>query len=248
MTRPGELRDQILGRAARCYQAAGLLDDACRCLERVGQLAEAARLHEHAGRWVAAGQAYERAGQPGSAARCFSQAERWQDAERNLEADDQVIEAAWLLAHRLQRYQRARALVRAGRHAVSERSTDSAEHWSRALVEARCDLGSGARKAAARTIRTFAEALPGLQSVWEQSRLLTRAREITGALGRPDLALLLHAAACSAGLPEASEQWEVWALERLGTAEGVPLPPEVDQGEPVAPAQQPEQVEVNDGR
>lgn len=209
----------LMQKAARCYLAANSPDAACRCLEALGDFAGAARLHESQGRWAQAAAGHEAAGDWAAAARChLSAGQPAAAAEAYLRAGE-ALEAAWVLADLVGRYDRARA--EAGR---VPRDTEVRRHGAE-LVLARCDAGAGAERAAALRVRAFTEGL-GQMAVMVAMRLMPWALAVTAALRRPDLTAELYAAAVAARMPGAEREWERWALRELGDATGVPAPPE----------------------
>ena len=56
--------------------------------------------------------------------------------------------------------------------------------------------------------------------------MYTWALTIAQVLNRPDLTALIYATAYRAKIPNARQEWEVWALSTLGDATGVPKPEE----------------------
>jgi hypothetical protein len=216
---------ELLRKAARCYALAGWTPDAVRAFERMGDHDRAAAGYEQMGRGDDAARAYSRAGRWEAAARCWLRIDRAAAAADCLRKTGQTIEAAWLLADRAGRFREASEMVR-------EDATDRTpfDRIAVELVRARCDVGRRPDQArGVRRLREITAALTGLAD-GNRARLFDRAFAVAGALGRPDIAADLHAAAVLARLPRAAEQWDRWAERRLGCRVGVE-PPAID-GEP----------------
>jgi hypothetical protein len=242
----------LLHRAARCYRAAGLADDACRCFEQAGDPVTAARLHEQQQRWEQAANGYTAGGAWAEAARCWLRCHRPAEAADCLGKAGDPLRAAWVLADQARLYRRARSLLR---QVADETGTTQ---LGVALVRARCDAGTGAHESAARGLRHVLDRLrqpasqpsrPSTGGAEEPGRpaaapagprrpavvgvhaveLTEWALAVAEALHRPDLAVLTHAAATAAGLPNAEQNWEQWAVAILGDATGVPVRETVEQ-------------------
>jgi hypothetical protein len=206
-------RDRLLLAAARCYERAGLADDACRCFEGAQAWADAAALHERAARPMDAAAAWERAGRPVDAARCLEAAGHPELAAVAYTAGGDALSAAWIRTHALHDAAAARALLRGFVPAVAD------DALAQTLVLARCDAAGPAAPRAAQALRgaiaRLSEASPA-----RRARLATWAVAVADALGRPDLGILAHGAA-SPG------DWDRWAATTLGE---VPAPPWRDGG------------------
>lgn len=210
-------RTELLNRAAHCYLSADLLDDACRCFEQLEDYARAARLHERRERWEPAARCYERARTWADAARCYLHCALPEEAARCLLKTANPLEAAWILAEQAHHFERA--------HAVSQAITPTglAEALAVKLITARCQAGWQHPEQAAAILRDVLRRLADLEANPERQRLETWALAVAEVLQRPDLSASLHAAAVVAGTPGAVRRWEVWALQHLGDATGVPL-------------------------
>jgi hypothetical protein len=215
----------LLARAASCYVRAGWKHEAVRCFEQTGQQAEAARLYEDLELWPAAASAYVLAGVWSSAARCFLRADDAASAAKYLLQADELLEAGWVLAERLHRFRRARAVVE------PVATTHASDEAARQLVLARCDAGDGQSKPAAKrlgqVIRGFGKLDPGPG----RGRVEEWTVAVAASLGRADLVSRLYAVASGAEIPGAVERWEAWAVETLGDATGIPMNEGVDDGE-----------------
>jgi hypothetical protein len=213
--------DLLLERAARCYRDAGWTLDACRCYESVGQAVEAARLYESGGFFADAARAFTAAQEFTMAAGCFLRAREPGNAAEAWIAAGNALEAAWVLADLLQRDERARRLVQDLDLASPE---DSA---TRELILARCEAAAKDPKPAARRLRQVLDRLGELVPGQGRSELELRALAVASALARPDLEVLVHAAATRHGSRGAASRWEAWAMATLGDASGVPLEKEL---------------------
>lgn len=219
------MSSELLARAASCYVRAGWTHEAIRCFERMGRHAEAARLYEQLELWPEAARAYVVAGAWSHAARCFLRAgDPASAAEYLLRAGDD-LEAGWILAHRLHRFRRARAVVEPA--AAQHPSTEAA----RELVLARCEAGNGEPRPAARRVRKVIAQLGDLGPGPGRQRAEEWAAAVADSLGRPDLVARLYAEADRVEMPGAVERWEAWATGALGDASGIPLKEEADHGE-----------------
>jgi hypothetical protein len=226
-----------LRRAAECYARAGWDEDVCRVYGGLGDDRRAAPYLERLGRWAQAAGCYERVTQWNDAARCHVQAERFDDAADCLLKAGEALQAAWLLADRAHRYRRAEIEV--------GRAADRTDHdrLAKELILARCEAATGDEERAVGRLRDVTERLRTLPADAPRGTLLDWGLVVAERLRRPDLTALLFAAAVAAGLHKAEERWEAWALEVLGDATGVPLPPEgleeaaetVDEAPPAAP-------------
>ncbi len=235
----------LLARAASCYARAGWNHEACRCYEQTGHHAEAARLYESMELWPAAANAYVLAGAWSSAARCYLRAGDPASAAENLLKADEHLEAGWVLAERLHRFRRARAVVEPIKTTQTHFSAPAQYHplhpmegtydrssyevadpsaaAARDLVLARCDAGDGQSKPAAKRLRQVIQGFGELDPGPGRQRVEEWAAAVATSLGRPDLVSRLYAAANGAEIPGAAERWEAWAVERLGDATGVPM-------------------------
>jgi hypothetical protein len=238
---------ELLHRAARCYLAAGLADDACRCFEGAGDAVAAARLHEQQQRWEPAATGYAAAGAWADAARCWLRCARPAAAADCLVKAGDPLRAAWVFADQAGLHGRARSLLAQ----VADESAGA--QLGAELVRARCEAGTGAHDPAARRLRHVldrlreppaAPARPATAGAEEEGRRAAAARDgprrpavvgvhtgelidwalaVAEALRRPDLGVLTHAAATAVGMPGAEQRWERWALATLGDAAGVPV-------------------------
>lgn len=208
----------LLQRAAQCYARAGWTPEAGRAFERMGDHARAASCHEQMGHWDEAARAYSRASEWESAARCWLRGDRPEDAAECLHKAGQTIEAAWLLADRAGRFGQASDLVGEGL------PDEPLDRVAVELIRARCDAGQRPHHArGARRLRDVIAQLAGLTDS-RRARLFERAFAVAEALGRPDLAALLHATAVSSRLPGATAHWDRWAEDRLGSPVGIDGP------------------------
>ncbi len=212
----GAAGNELIQRAVKCYAVAGWADDACRLFERLGDFRSAASYHERQGRWLEAASCYSSAGEWQSAARCFLQRNRYNDAAQCLEKAGDKIHAAWLWAHEVHRFRYAQTIAR------KEKPETEPDRLAVQLVLARCGAGLKKKTQAAKQLRQVIDILGTLALDMNRDRLNRWAFAVAHSLVRPDLTALIHAAAVSAQVPEAGEQWETWAIDALGDAAGVP--------------------------
>ena len=207
--------ETLLQRAARCYQRADLLEDAARLCLEIGEILEYAVIQERRGLQGEAGHAFARAAREMTseratftwrdAARCFGAAGLIQEQADALERSGDLTHAGWILAHRAQRYQGARALVE--RVAPSEPTTMLEVE----AVRARCDGGSGRQVEACRRLHRVVSAMHGdLPPTAPCGRLIDWGIATAAVLSRYDLAATLHMAAIARKLEGAEERWHNW--------------------------------------
>lgn len=241
----GREQRELLESAVRCYLRAGEEDAACRVLGLLEAWGDAAGLHERAGRVAEAAALYERARRPLDAARCHRAARRFDEEARCLIAGEDLLGAAWVLAHDLRRFEEARAVIaRFDEHVAAEttpKEGTAAEPPVRRLpgsplerswVLARCDLGQGRRGAATRTV---VEQAPQLAATFWGSRAVAWALALCDLLRRPDLTAILFAG--SAGADDRIEaEWDEWTHRVLGVACAPPFHRSASLAEGEAPA------------
>ncbi|MCP4661043.1 MAG: hypothetical protein GY856_37045 [bacterium] len=209
-------RQELLGKAARCYRSAGYLDGACRCLEAGGNLAAAGLLHEQAQRWADAARCFESSGHWDAAASCHLANGEPVDGARCLVTAGRQLEAGWIFAHEAHRYDRARATLAQVNPETPEQTL------ARDLVLARCEAAREHNPAGQAVQRATTE-LGRLSPGPVRTQVVEWALVVADVLDRPDLTAQLQAAAVAAGLPDSVQRWETWALARLGSAEGIPV-------------------------
>jgi tetratricopeptide (TPR) repeat protein len=208
----------LLTQAAGCYAAAGWRPDACRLFEELGQHDRAAPLYEQLGRWEAAADCHARGGQWEHAARCALEAGRADQAAQYLQRAGQALEAAWLHADHLHRFELAASQARA-----AELRTP-ADQLLAVLIQARAAGGLGDLKEGAGLLREALEQLRELSPAPLRRQLADRAGAVCHCLRRPDLAAALHASMVADDVPDAAAGWEKWAIDTWGDAVGIPLP------------------------
>jgi hypothetical protein len=200
--------DHLLRQAAKCYVEAQWADDACRVFEQVGNFARAAYYHEKQSRWARAAHFYALAGQWRSAARCYLLCDSPVEAADCLLRVNQPLNAAWYLSHLAHHFVRAESVAR------TVIPASRAEKLGIDLVVARCQAGTGAHGRAARELRSIVEQFGELLTM---PHLIEWALAVAEALRRPDLTALVYAAAVNSGVPDASEKWQQWSAQMLGS-------------------------------
>ncbi len=213
-------QSELLRKAASCYRAAGADEDACRCLERFEEFSMAAALHEQGQRYSEAARCFERAGAFAAAARCHLAADQPLDAANCLMSAGSTLEAAWVLAHHAHAFARARSVL-------SRLDTrDTTQQLAAALVLSRCDVRRDPARAAAAIRRVIVELVPAERVGMVEQRSVEWALDIAELLDRPDLIAELRSAMHLAHIPFALQDWEAWAMRRLKSSQGIPLPKE----------------------
>ncbi len=219
-------RIELLQSAARCYQQVERLDDACRCFELAGDDAVAGRLHVEAGRHTRAVSAFLRAGLWQEAAESHLHLGQYREAADCLLQVGQALRAAWIFADGAGEPCRARELLK------TLKGDSGAEVLAVAVVAARCDAAHPSRRrSAARRLWEVVEALESDTGVLHGRELREWSIATAAALRRPDLQARLYAAAFRARVPGALKQWERWAFEQHGNAEGLPRDTDFAKGE-----------------
>jgi hypothetical protein len=210
-------RQELLRRAAHCYLAAGWALDAGRCLEETSDFSSAGRVYEQQARWEDAARCFVRAGAWASAAECYLRSgQPLPAADCLVEAGDRLY-AAWVLAHLAQRHGRAEALVD-GLAPASEGEAVALD-----LVRARCEAARESQRASAGArLRSAVERLAALDPGPVRRRIEDWSLAVAECLGRFDLTSLIYASAVAARRPQAEEEWEKWAIARLGSVSGIP--------------------------
>lgn len=223
---------ELLESAVRCYIRAGEGDAACDVLASLGAWGDAAGLHERAGRMTEAATMYERADRLLDAARCHRAMGRLDEEARCLIVGEDLLGAAWVLAHDLRRFEEARAVVlrfddQASAKVGAKEETIAdvptvrppesplEQRW----VLARCDLGQGRRAVATRTL---SENAPQLAGTFAGSRAVAWALALSDLLRRPDLTAIIFAG--STGADDRIEaDWDQWTQKTLGASCGPPF-------------------------
>jgi hypothetical protein len=206
-------RTELMRKAAGCFSRGGATRDACRCLEAVEDFSAAGFMHEQDGRMAEAARCFERAGAFLPAARCYLAAGAAPEAGRCLMAAGSRLEAGWTFAHHARDGRRALTVV-GGLAAGSPEEALSLE-----LVLARSELTRNRRRAALvvhRVTRELGQVAPAARG-----RIAEWALAVGETLERPDLIANLRAAMVDAGMPDALEEWEKWAMRTLGSARGI---------------------------
>ncbi len=219
-------RIELLQSAARCYQQVERLDDACRCFELAGDAAVAGRLHAQAGRHARAVAAFRRAELWQEAAESHLQLGQYRQAAGCLLRVRQTLRAAWIFADGAGEPSRARELLR------TLKVADGTDALAVAVVEARCEAAFPIRRrSAVRRLLEVIEAIESETGAVHGRDLREWSMKTAAAFRRPDLQARLHAAAFSARVPGALKQWERWAFEQYGNAEGLPRESDFAAGE-----------------
>ncbi len=203
---------QLLQKAAQCYVKAGWLTEACRVWVQIGDYQQAAQSYEQQENWAEAAQCYRQAQNWNKAANCYLKEGEAEIAAECLLSGGETLKAAWIWISQLKQMYRTREAL-SNFEAETEREEIEIE-----LITAHCEASTGKKRESAKRLREQLE--PLLNN--PQPDLYEWAITIAEVLKRPDLIALIHATAVRAKLPNAVEQWETWALDKLGDATGIP--------------------------
>ncbi|MEM7578390.1 MAG: SUMF1/EgtB/PvdO family nonheme iron enzyme [Cyanobacteria bacterium P01_A01_bin.80] len=210
-----QTRIQLLQKAAQCYEKAGWLADACRVWEQLGEYQQAAKLHEEQSNWEKAAQCYQQAKNWSNAARCYLLCSQPETAANCWLQAGETLQAAWIWADSLKQVYRIKDELK-GFIPQSETQVLELE-----LITARCHANNKKPRESALIIRQQLEQLLKLLTP-SRRHLYTWSLRIATVITRPDLSALIYATAYRAKLPNVCKEWEIWALETLGDATGIP--------------------------
>ena len=203
---------QLLQKAAQCYVKAGWLSEACRVWKQIGDYQQAAQTYEQQEQWSEAAECYRQAQNWSKAANCYLKEGEAEKAAECWLAGGETLKAAWLWVSQLKQVYRAKEAL-----SNFEAETET-QRRERELIEAHCEASRGKKRESAKRLREQLE--PLLDN--PQPHLYEWALTIAEVIKRPDLCALIHGTAVRAKLPNASSQWESWAIEKLGDCTGIP--------------------------
>lgn len=194
-------------KAASCYYQARLMIDAVRCYRLAGAYRRAADLNAALGEYREAAVDYERSAMPEL--------------------------AAWLLAHREEDPQAARAVL-TGLRVVPEPGPGRQQYWRQSdsrslrhrLVLQRCDIAEGALPSAILLLMAEVCAALADPTVLYDRFVEEWAVAVAEKAPRYDQAALIFAASVRGLRPGAVERWTGWAARVLGTKLVLPTAPE----------------------
>ncbi len=206
---------QLLKKAAECYVKAGWWMDACRVWEKMGEYQQAALIYEQEGNWLKAGECYRKIENWKKAAECYQKGE---EAEASLEcwlAAGEILQAAWIWVDTFQQSHQSQAEIRKILHPTESQELEIE------LITARWEASGNKTRESGKRLRELLERLrkelrPSKRYLYEWG--LKIAKEIK----RPDLTALIYATAYRAKMPNVCKEWEIWAIETLGDATGIP--------------------------
>jgi tetratricopeptide (TPR) repeat protein len=230
----------LLQKAARCYANAGWTNEACRIFEQMGDDDSAAREYEQQGNWERASHHYAKIESWRDVARCYLACNRPDKAAEYFDRAGDTLRAAWIWADLVHRFQYSETMVQ------SFNPSSVGDQIAVELIMARCEVGKKLLPRAAKRLRVVIHQLQ--ESQIHRQELYDWTLSICEALHRPDLAALTHAAAVSINLSNSYESWEIWAIEKLGDATGIPSREPVRTNlstAPAAAAQSDEATEAN---
>ena len=205
-------RQELLQKAAQCYIQAGWLTEACRVWVQIGDYHQAAQIYEQQSQWAEAASCYRQAQNWSKAAFCYLKDGQAEAAAECWIAGGETLKAAWLWVSQLKQVYRTKESLSSF---VVETEIQRIEIE---LINAHCEASRGKKRSSAKRLREQLE--PLLNN--PQPHLYQWALTIAEVIKRPDLTALIYATAVRAKVPNASSQWETWALAKLGDATGVP--------------------------
>ncbi|MGK7875977.1 MAG: sulfatase-modifying factor protein, partial [Xenococcaceae cyanobacterium] len=209
---------QYLEKAAQCYIKAGWLDEAGRVLESLGKYSQAAQCYSEQENWEKAAECYRKEPDWSKAAQCYLKANQPDAAVECWHQGGEPLKAAWIRADSLkQRYQPLAILA----ELTPKTDTEALEIE---LITARCQASPRKNSQAAGSLRKLLD----FQLSIGDKHLYEWGLRIAQVIKRPDLRALIYARAVRAKIPNAIEEWEKWAIEKLGDATGIPLPEELE--------------------
>jgi len=206
---------QLLQKAAQCYVEAGWLAEACRVWEKIGDYHQAAQTYEQQGNWSKAAQCYEQQGNWKKAAQCYLMCEQAEAAAECWQKAGETLQAAWIWADKLQQIYQTKAQLS---NFIAQTEIQVLEIE---LITARCEASLGKKRESAVILREQLNQLLKLLTP-SQRHLYEWALRIATVLTRPDLTALIYATAYRAKMPNACQEWEIWAIITLGNATGIP--------------------------
>ncbi|MEM7578404.1 MAG: SUMF1/EgtB/PvdO family nonheme iron enzyme [Cyanobacteria bacterium P01_A01_bin.80] len=219
-----QTRIQLLQKAAECYEKAGWLADACRVWEQLGEYQQAAKLHEEQDNWEKAAQCYQQAKNWSNAARCYLECSQPETAANCWLQAGETLQAAWIWADSLKQVYCIKNELKSF---IPQNETQILELE---LITARCHANNKKPRESALILRQQLEQLLKLLTP-SRRHLYNWSLRIAKVITRQDLSALIYATAYRAKLPNVCKEWEIWALETLGDATGVPQE-EVAEEEP----------------
>ncbi len=206
---------QMLKKAAECYVKAGWWMDACRVWEKMGEYQQAALIYEQEGNWLKAGECYRKIENWKKAAECYQKGE---EAEAALECwlkAGEILQVAWIWVDTFQQSHQSQAEIKKILHPTESQKLEIE------LITARWEASGNKTRESGKRLRELLEVLrkelrPSKRYLYEWG--LKIAKEIK----RPDLTALIYATAYRAKMPNVCKEWEIWAIETLGDATGIP--------------------------
>ncbi|MGK7874143.1 MAG: SUMF1/EgtB/PvdO family nonheme iron enzyme [Xenococcaceae cyanobacterium] len=209
---------ELLQKAAHCYEKAGWLEEAGRVWATLEEYTQAAKCYEQPENWEKAAHCYIQASEWGDAARCYLLAKQPEAAADCWFQGGEPLKAAWIKADKLKQiYQTQLVLAQL----TPQTPTQEIEIE---LITARCEASRRKKSQAAKSLRKLLD----FQVSIGDKHLYEWGLRIAQVINRPDLRALIYAAAVRAKIPNAIEEWEKWAIEKLGDATGIPLPEELE--------------------
>ncbi|MGK7872406.1 MAG: SUMF1/EgtB/PvdO family nonheme iron enzyme [Xenococcaceae cyanobacterium] len=209
---------ELLEKAAHCYEKAGWFDEAGRVWETLEEYSQAAKCYSQQENWEKAAHCYLQACQWGNAVQCYLKANQPDAAVECWHQGGEPLKAAWIRADYLkQRYQILAILA----EFTPKTETEALEIE---LITVRCQASPRNKSQAAHCLRKLLD----FQISIGNNHLYEWGLRIAQVIKRPDLKALIHSKAVRDKIPLAIEEWEKWAIEKLGDATGIPLQQELE--------------------
>lgn len=203
---------ELLRKAAKCYIQAGWLTEACRVRVQIGDYHQAAPIYEQQENWTQAAQCYRQAQNWLKAAHCYQKDGQAEKAAECWLEGGETLKAGWIWVSELKQVYRAREVLS---NFIAQTEIQRLEIE---LITAHCDANRGKKRETAIRLRGQLESL--LDN--PQTYLYEWALTIAETINRPDITALIHATAVRAKVPNATSQWETWAITKLRDATGIP--------------------------
>jgi tetratricopeptide (TPR) repeat protein len=212
-------REELLQRAARCFERAGLFREAGECFRDAGLLVSAGDAFYQADDLLQAAESYRSANEMALAAQLFERIERPVEAAVCWERAGDLVRSGWVLLTRTPRIATAQSLLRKAPVAAGAVGHRLRRDLGLALCRAKSHHDSEALEQVLATCEQHLPRLPDAERALVEEWAVTAATQV----GRPDLAGLLLAASYRARTPGAAERWRQWAGQALDGTFGVPV-------------------------
>jgi hypothetical protein len=203
---------EYLANAARCFERAGLAEEAARCHLQGGAPEAAAPLYEAldtVASLLEAARCYRMAGQPAAAARCWDRLGRYEQSAADWYSAGDQLNSGWALIRAGVQPRRCGSLFQS----AACPDTVSALRRDLGLAVVAVLLGGELRRLAP-LLNRAGQCLRGLDAPQDGADLERDSVLVADLAGRPDLAAEIFAAAWRAAVPGAAGRWSAWAQRR----------------------------------